>query len=75
MKKKVKGAVAYRIYRATKKKGKYSCVGITTSTTFKDSGLKVGQTYYYKVVPIATSESGEDIEGKASGIKSVKVKK
>ena len=75
LKKKVKGAVAYRIYRATKKKGKYSCVGITTSTTFKDSGLKVGQTYYYKVVPIATSESGEDIEGKASGIKSVKVKK
>lgn len=75
LKKKVKGAVAYRIYRATKKKGKYSCVGITTSTTFKDSGLKVGKTYYYKVVPIATSESGEDIEGKASSVKSVKVKK
>ncbi|MBQ9983783.1 MAG: hypothetical protein IJP29_04260 [Lachnospiraceae bacterium] len=75
LKKKVKGAVAYRVYRATKKKGKYVCVGVTTSITFKDTGLSAGKTYYYKVVPIAASEAGEDIAGKASAVKSIKVKK
>lgn len=75
LKKKVKGADAYRVYRATKKKGKYICVGVTTSTTFKDTGLSVGKTYYYKVVPIVASEAGEDIAGKASAVKKVKVTK
>ena len=40
----------------------------------KDSGLQSGKTYYYKIVPIATSESGADIAGKASKVKSVKAK-
>lgn len=75
LKKKIKGADAYRVYRATKKKGKYICVGVTTSTTFKDTGLSVGKTYYYKVVPIVANEAGEDVAGKASAVKSVKVKK
>ena len=75
LKKKVEGAVGYRVYRATKKKGKFTCVGVTTSTTFKDSGLSAGKTYYYKVVPIATNEAGEDIVGKASAVKKIKVKK
>lgn len=75
LKKKVTGAIAYRVYRATKKKGKYVCVGVTTSTTFKDTGLSAGKTYYYKVVPIAASEAGEDIAGKASAVKQIKVRK
>ena len=74
LKKKVKGATAYKVYRSTKKKGTFLCVGIMTKTTYKDSGLQSGKTYYYKIVPIATSESGADIAGKASKVKSVKAK-
>lgn len=72
--KKVSGATGYKIYRATKKKGKYMCVGTSTKVTFKDTGLKAGTTYYYKVVAITKAESGADIEGKASAVKSVKAK-
>ncbi len=74
LKKKVKGATAYKVYRSTKKKGTFLCVGIMTKTAYKDSGLQSGKTYYYKIVPIATSESGADIAGKASKVKSVKAK-
>ena len=35
----------------------------------------MGKTYYYKVVPIVANEAGEDVAGKASAVKSVKVKK
>lgn len=74
IKKKVKGATAYKVYRSTKKKGKYMCVGTTKKKSFKDTGLEKGKTYYYKVVAVSTAESGADIEGKASAAKSVKVK-
>lgn len=72
--KKVSGATGYKIYRATKKKGKYLCVGISKKVTFKDTGLEAGKTYYYKVVAVKAAESGADIEGKASAVKSVKAK-
>ena len=72
--KKVKNAKGYKIYRSTKKKGKYMCVGTSTKVTFKDTGLTAGTTYYYKVVAITKTESGADIEGKASAVKSIKAK-
>jgi subtilisin family serine protease len=48
----VTGASGYEIRRATSKNGTYSRVGTVTSgstLTFRNSSLKRGQTYYYKV--------------------------
>lgn len=47
--KKVGGASVYYIYRATSKNGAYSYVGSTKKTSFKNSKLKKGKKYYYKV--------------------------
>ena len=47
--KKVGGASVYYIYRSTSKKGTYSYVGSTKKTSFKNSKLKKGKNYYYKV--------------------------
>ncbi|MCM1499405.1 MAG: hypothetical protein NC124_13140 [Clostridium sp.] len=74
LKKKVSGATAYKIYRAEKKKGKYICVGTTTKTSYKDTGLKSGKTYYYKVVAVTANEANADVDSKASKPKSVKAK-
>lgn len=46
---KVVGANGYQIYRATSKNGKYKLVKDTTGTSYVDSGLTTGKTYYYKV--------------------------
>ncbi|MCM1543880.1 MAG: phosphodiester glycosidase family protein [Ruminococcus sp.] len=45
----VSGASGYEIYRATSKNGKYTLVKITTGTSFKNTGLKSGAQYFYKV--------------------------
>ena len=42
----VKKAVSYNVYRSTNKLD-YKKVGTTTTTTFIDSRLKAGKTYYY----------------------------
>lgn len=46
---KVKNADGYRIYRATSSKGTYSSIKLTTSTSYTNTGLTTGKTYYYKV--------------------------
>jgi hypothetical protein len=78
IKKKVKTATSgYKIYRSTKKKKGYELVGTISKNsklTFKDKGLTKGKTYYYKVVTVTTNEAGVEVEGKASAVKSVKVK-
>lgn len=56
--KKVAGAAKYKIYRATKKKGKYKCIKTIKkgkTVTFVDSSVKKGKTYYYKIRAYATS--------------------
>jgi hypothetical protein len=76
--KKVTGATGYKIYRSTKKKSGYELVGtITKGSTLKfvDKGLTKGKTYYYKVVAVTANEAGVEIAGKASAVKSVKIKK
>ena len=50
----VDGAVSYKIYRATSKNGTYSLAKTTTSTTYTNTTAKAGQTYYYKVVAVAS---------------------
>lgn len=46
------GASGYQIYRATSKSGTYKKVGTVSgksTTSWKDTGLTKGKTYYYKV--------------------------
>ncbi|ALC89284.1 hypothetical protein AM500_05405 [Bacillus sp. FJAT-18017] len=45
----VTGANGYQVYRATSKTGTYTLVKTTTSTSFTNTSLKTGKTYYYKV--------------------------
>jgi fibronectin type 3 domain-containing protein len=47
--KKADGAQGYRLYRASSKKGSYKPVRTTTGSSFTDTGLSKGKTYYYKV--------------------------
>lgn len=74
IKKKVAGATSYKIYRSTKKKSGYTCVGTTTTLKFTDKGVKSGKKYYYKVVAVTANEAKADVNGKASSVKNVKVK-
>jgi rhamnogalacturonan endolyase len=48
----VSGAVGYIISRATTNTGPYTYVQNITETTFTDSGLTVGSTYYYQVTAV-----------------------
>lgn len=54
----VEGAESYKIYRA-KKGGSYKLIKTTDGTSFKDTGLKTGTKYYYKVTAVSADyESG-----------------
>lgn len=45
----VPGATAYQIYRASTLNGTYAWVATTTSSSYLNTGLGTGTTYYYKV--------------------------
>lgn len=45
----VEGAQDYQVYRATSLNGSYSFLGNVTSTSFTNSSLSSGTTYFYKV--------------------------
>ncbi|HAM62886.1 MAG TPA: hypothetical protein DCP62_04280 [Erysipelotrichaceae bacterium] len=45
----VPGATAYQIFRASTISGTYTRVVTTTSTSYLNTGLNTGTTYYYKV--------------------------
>ena len=72
--KKAKEADGYEIYRATSKNGKYQKVKTVSSTTYKDTGLKTGTTYYYKVKPFAKTGAWDKtlVTGDESGVVSIK---
>jgi len=46
---KVSGAKGYQIYRAASKNGTYKKIKTTTATSYNNTGLSKGKTYYYKV--------------------------
>lgn len=73
--KKVKGANGYAIYRATKKGGTYVLVGLTTKTTFTDTTVKAGKTYYYKVSAYVKSEAKANIYSAKTKAYKLKIKK
>ena len=49
---KIDGAEKYVVYRAVSKNGEYTSVKTTTKTTWTDSTVEAGVTYYYKVKAI-----------------------
>lgn len=53
----VSGATQYRVYRATTSGGPYSLAGTPTGTSFTDTGLACGTTYFYVVRAFAGCES------------------
>lgn len=46
---KADGAQGYRLYRAASRKGPYKLVKTTSGSSYTDTGLAKGKTYYYKV--------------------------
>lgn len=72
--KKVAGAKKYQIYRATRKKGKYSKIATTKKLTYKKTLLSKKKTYYYKVRAYYV-KAGKNIYGSYSNAKSIKITK
>ena len=70
--KKVAGAKKYQIYRATRKKGKYSKIATTKKLTYKNTSLSKKKTYYYKVRAYYV-KAGKNIYGSYSNAKSIKI--
>ena len=62
--------VGYNVYRGSQSGGPYSMVNpvLEASTTFTDSNVTAGQTYYYVVTSVDSSshESGYSNEAKAA---------
>ena len=58
------GATSYHVKRATTSGGPYTQVGAPTSTSFTDTGLTNGTTYFYVVSALnATGESANSAPG------------
>ena len=70
---KVSGATGYKVYRATKKSGKYTCIKTVKTTSYKNTKLTKGKTYYYKIRAYRNVNK-KAVYGGYSKVKSVKVK-
>ena len=53
----VDGAVSYKVYRSTSQDGTYSLAKTTTGTSYTNSAAKPGNTYYYKVMAVASKSA------------------
>ena len=53
----VSGATSYNIYRSNTASGNYEKIGDSISTSYKDTGLTSGTTYWYKIT--ASNNNGE----------------
>ncbi len=72
--KKVTGASKYTVYYSTRKNGKYTAAGMTSSTSYTVNNLKGNTTYYFKIKAERTIAS-KIYYSALSAVKSVKVKK
>ncbi|MFT3952204.1 MAG: leucine-rich repeat domain-containing protein [Oscillospiraceae bacterium] len=70
---KVSGVSGYVIYRATAKTGTYTKIKTTTATSYTNTGLTKGKTYYYKVRSYKTV-GGVQYYSSYSSVKSAKAK-
>ncbi|MCL2488747.1 MAG: CotH kinase family protein, partial [Oscillospiraceae bacterium] len=69
----VSGANGYEVRRATSKSGTYKAVKTVTGTSFTNTGLTAGKTYYYKIRAYKTV-NGQKIYSAYSSIVSAKPK-
>jgi hypothetical protein len=62
------GATGYRVYRSTTSGGPYTLAGSATGTSFSDTGLTCGTTYYYVVrsTNSPSCESGNSAQASAA---------
>ncbi len=59
----VSGATSYKVFRATTSGGPYTQVGTSSTTSFADSGLACGTTYFYVVTASnGTCDSGNSAQ-------------
>lgn len=58
---KVVGAEKYVVYRATSKGGTYKKLTTTTAINLKNTSVKAGQTYYYKVKALSDNSSANSV--------------
>ena len=68
----VDNSTAYKVYRATSKKGTYKLVKTVKKTTYTDKKLKAGTKYFYKVQAV-NKDTGA--KGAKSAAKNVTTKK
>ena len=69
---KIEGAEKYYVYRATSKDGEYTWVKTTkTASSFTDTDVKAGKTYYYKVKAV---HENTDANSAYSSVKYIKAK-
>ncbi|MFR5876548.1 MAG: right-handed parallel beta-helix repeat-containing protein [Eubacterium sp.] len=72
--KKVSGAASYQIFRATSKNGTYTKIAAVSSskTSYTNSKLKKGKTYYYKI-RVIRKMNGITAYSSFSPVKSIKI--
>jgi len=63
----VTGATGYKVYRSSSSSGTYSSVGVVTTTSYTNTGLTAGTTYYYKVS--AYNSTGESAQSSSVSAK------
>ena len=64
----VEGAVSYKVYRSTTLDGSYSLTKTTTSTTYTNTTAVAYETYYYKVVAVASNTAANSAKSEAKAI-------
>lgn len=72
------GAWGYRIKRSTSKDGKYKEVATVkgkSNTTYKDTDLEAGKTYYYKVEVITKVDDVKNYSSASSAVSGTPLKK
>jgi fibronectin type 3 domain-containing protein len=55
----VSGAAGYYVYRSGSAEGDYSQAGTSTTTSYADTGLSSGTTYYYKAAAYNAAGTGD----------------
>ena len=57
---KVEGAAKYKVYRATSKTGTYKLMKTVTGTSFTNTSVDAGKTYYYYVLAVDADSNTSD---------------
>ena len=65
----VEGAVKYKIYRSTEKTGTYKLMFTTENTSYINTKVEAGMTYYYRVVAVAEKTAANSAVSKVVKIR------